>query len=50
VDRPFGGNHRGVGNYSFADGSARVLSETIDPTLFRALLTIRGGETNLGEP
>jgi prepilin-type processing-associated H-X9-DG protein len=49
VDAPFGGNHRGRGNYSFADGSARILTDQIDPAVFRAMLTIQGGETNFGE-
>jgi prepilin-type processing-associated H-X9-DG protein len=50
VDAPFGGNHRGRGNYSFADGSARVLTDQTDPAVFRALLTIQGRETEFGEP
>lgn len=41
---PFSGCHRGRGNFAFADGSVRVLTDKTSPAFFRALLTIRGGE------
>jgi Protein of unknown function (DUF1559) len=43
--RPFGGCHPGGVFVSFADGSVRFLKETIDPAVFRAMLTIAGGPT-----
>lgn len=50
--RPFGGCHPGGVYLSFADGSVRFLNETIDPSVFRALLTIAGGpaESNFDGP
>jgi prepilin-type processing-associated H-X9-DG protein len=43
VGRPFGGCHPGGCNASMADGSVRFIKETIDPAVFRALLTRAGG-------
>ena len=40
----YSGCHRGRGNFAFADGSVRVMTDTTHPSLFRALLTILGGE------
>jgi prepilin-type processing-associated H-X9-DG protein len=40
----YSGCHRDKGNFGFADGSVRVLTDNIDPAVFQALLTIRGGE------
>lgn len=50
--RPFGGCHPGGVYVSFADGSVRFLNETIDPAVFRAMLTIAGGpaESNFEGP
>jgi prepilin-type processing-associated H-X9-DG protein len=42
--RQFGGCHPGKGNYSFADGSVRIVTETINPVIFRAMMTIAGNE------
>jgi prepilin-type processing-associated H-X9-DG protein len=38
----FGGNHRGVANAVFADGSVRSLRESIDPGVLEAIATIKG--------
>ena len=43
-NRQFGGNHPGGANVLFADGSARFISESIDPKVFEALSTMAGGE------
>jgi prepilin-type processing-associated H-X9-DG protein len=40
----FGGTHRGGCTVLFADGSARFVRDTVDPTIFEALSTIAGGE------
>ena len=40
----YSGCHRGRGNFAFADGSVRVMTDSIHPPFFRALLTIQGGE------
>ena len=40
----FGGNHYGVAAVLFADGSAKFVSETVDPKIFEALSTMAGGE------
>ena len=40
-----GSAHPGGFNALFADGSVRFLSKQIDPAIFKALLTIAGGET-----
>ena len=40
----FGGNHPGGASVLFADGSARFISDTIDPKVFEALSTMAGGE------
>jgi hypothetical protein len=42
--RQFAGLHLSGGNFGFADHSARFIAETIDPAVFRAQLTIAGGE------
>jgi hypothetical protein len=42
--RQFGGLHEGVVVVAIADGSVRVVSESIDPKVFEALSTIAGGE------
>ncbi len=42
--RQFGGMHRGGAAVLFADGSVRLLRETIDPAVFEALSTIAGRE------
>jgi prepilin-type processing-associated H-X9-DG protein len=44
--KQFGGNHPGIGNFSFADGSVRVLADRVSPSFFRALMTIKGGENS----
>lgn len=41
----FGGPFKGGSQFTFADGSARFLSETIAPQVLRALSTPAGGET-----
>lgn len=46
--RPFGGNHANKTFAAFADGSVRTLTDTAEPAIFRALLTIRGGEKEVG--
>lgn len=45
VKGAFSGNHPGRGNFSFADGSVRVITDTASPAFFRALLTIQGNES-----
>jgi len=40
----FSGNHPGVCNFAFADGSVRGIRNTIALEMFRALCTCRGGE------
>jgi hypothetical protein len=47
----FGGCHPGGAYASMADGSVRFLKDSIDPAVFRALLTIAGGpgEKNFDE-
>lgn len=40
----FGSPFRGGGQFLFADGSVRFLSETIDPAILKALATPSGGE------
>jgi hypothetical protein len=42
--RQFAGLHLKGGHFGFADGSARFIVDTIDPIVFRAQLTIAGGE------
>jgi prepilin-type processing-associated H-X9-DG protein len=42
VGGQFGGIHRGRVNAAFADGSARTLSETMDPRVFSAIATVQG--------
>lgn len=50
--RPFGGCHPGGVYASLVDGSVRFVHDTIDPVVFRAMLTIAGGpgEVNLDGP
>lgn len=43
VGGQFGGNHPGGGNFGFADGSARFVTDRVGPDLFRGLVTIAGG-------
>ena len=43
-DRQFGGMHRQGVMVAMADGSVRLLSETIDPKILEALATVAGGE------
>ena len=52
VGRPFGGCHPGGGYVSMADGSVHFLKDTIEPSVFRAMLTIAGGpeEQNFDTP
>src|SRR5262249_4037662 len=40
----FSSNHAGGGNFVFADGSGRVISDGIDPGIWSALGTRAGGE------
>lgn len=40
----FGGTHRGKVAVLFADGTAQMLSESMSPQIFEALVTIAGGE------
>jgi Protein of unknown function (DUF1559) len=42
--RQFGGLHDGTALVAMADGSVRVVSESIDPKVFEALSTIAGSE------
>jgi prepilin-type processing-associated H-X9-DG protein len=42
--RQFGGLHDGVAVIAMADGSVRVVSESIAPKTFDAFSTIAGGE------
>jgi hypothetical protein len=42
--RQFGGLHQGVALVAMADGSVRVVSESIDPKVFETLATIAGEE------
>jgi prepilin-type processing-associated H-X9-DG protein len=50
--RPYGGCHPGGCYVSMADGSVQFLKESVDPVVFRALLTRAGGpdEMNLDVP
>jgi hypothetical protein len=43
--RPFGGCHPGGAYASMADGSVQFVKDTVDPAVFRAMLTISGGPT-----
>jgi prepilin-type processing-associated H-X9-DG protein len=51
-DRPFGGCHPGGANVSMADGAVHFIKDSVDPVVFRALVTIAGGpgEQNLDAP
>jgi Protein of unknown function (DUF1559) len=42
--RQFGGLHDDIAVIAMADGSVRVVSESIDPKVFEAMATIAGGE------
>ncbi len=39
-----GGKHPGGANVLMADGSVRFISQNVDPTIMRALVTMNGGE------
>jgi prepilin-type processing-associated H-X9-DG protein len=41
-DGQFGGNHRGIANAAFADGSVRSLRESMDPRVLEAIATVKG--------
>jgi prepilin-type N-terminal cleavage/methylation domain-containing protein/prepilin-type processing-associated H-X9-DG protein len=41
----FGSEHGGGAQFVFCDGSVHFIPETIDPTIFKALSTIAGGES-----
>lgn len=45
--RPFGGCHPGGAYVSFVDGSVQFVRESINPVVFRSLLTIAGGPAEL---
>lgn len=45
--RPVGGCHPGGANVAMADGSVRFVKDTVDPTVFRAMLTRAGGPQEL---
>ncbi|MGL4420993.1 MAG: DUF1559 domain-containing protein [Gemmataceae bacterium] len=45
--RPFGGNHPGGMNATFADGRGQFISERVSPAVFRAMVTIAGGADEL---
>lgn len=51
-DRPFGGCHPGGAYVSMADGAVHFIKESVDPSIFRALITISGGpgEQNFDAP
>lgn len=40
----FGGGHAFLANFAFADGSARPISQNVDPRLIDAWMTIAGGK------
>jgi prepilin-type processing-associated H-X9-DG protein len=42
--RLYAGCHQGRGNFAIADGSVRVISNQVNPAVFRAMLTINGAE------
>jgi prepilin-type processing-associated H-X9-DG protein len=44
IDGQFGGNHRGIANAVFADGSVHPLRESMDPQVLEAIATIKGSE------
>ena len=46
----FASRHPGLAQFSFADGSVQILSETLEFTVFQDLATIAGGETNRWNP
>jgi prepilin-type processing-associated H-X9-DG protein len=46
--RPFGGCHPGGAYASMADGSVQFIKDTIDPNVFRSMLTRAGGPDELG--
>ena len=48
VGRQFGGCHSGGCYVSMADGSVQFVRESVDPRVFRAMLTIAGGPDELG--
>ena len=40
----YASDHELGANFVFCDGSVHFIDEAIDPTVFRALITINGGE------
>jgi prepilin-type processing-associated H-X9-DG protein len=50
-DGQFGGNHPGVANAVFADGSVRSLRDSMDPRVLEAIATVKGsaGVTGIDE-
>jgi prepilin-type N-terminal cleavage/methylation domain-containing protein/prepilin-type processing-associated H-X9-DG protein len=48
-DLPFGSEHSGGANFTFADGHVAFLSETIDTDLYQGLSTITGDEPISGD-
>jgi prepilin-type processing-associated H-X9-DG protein len=42
----FGGNHPGGGNFAFADGSVRFLTDRTSPAVLEGLFTIAGGKND----
>lgn len=42
----FGSSHSSGAQFGFADGSVRLLSETLDPPILKDMATIAGGEVN----
>jgi prepilin-type processing-associated H-X9-DG protein len=49
VGRQFGGLHRGGANVLFADGSARALSDSVEPRVFEALAKVAGERVRLDD-
>ena len=47
--RGFAGKHEGGVIFAFADGSTRLLNESVDTVTYRALSTINGSEITAGE-
>lgn len=45
----FGGVHRGYSCFAYADGSAGILTDRISSPVFRALVTINGRDSLIGE-
>ena len=49
-NQPFGSFHTGGAQFAFGDGSATFVTENIDFTLYQALASRDGGETNASLP